>query len=921
MSTALITSFVGRKTELALLETALASAVAGSPQVILVGGEAGIGKTRLITEFSNRVEDQARVLTGRCYELSAGGLPYGPAIEMLRMLVRNLDQAERQELLAPVEAELGRLLPTGERLSWPGDDVAGSVQAQFLELVLRCIGRIGRRWPIVLVVDDLHWADQSTLDLLVFLVHNLDSERVLVVGTYRSEELYGRPLHTVLPLLERSPLARLIELAGFGREELVAQLHGILGAAPSEQLTEQIFARSEGNAFFTEELLTAGMGTSGAQLPRRLRDVILRRFEDLSDDAQEVLRLIAVAGRKVSHRIVAVASEQQTHVLRQALREAVALQFVVADGDDRTYSFRHELAREAVYGAMLPGERFYFHGALARTLSENAQWGGPEAITTAAELAHHWEAADEPAEALAASVAAGRLAAKIRAFAEAHRQLERAVALWPRVPDAATRAGMTREQLLEQAADCAVWSGHVDRALALVREALARVDPARQPVQAGVFQERLGHYLWRGGDNEGALAALEEATALFASEGASVERARVQAEHAKLLMIYGRYSEARTLAEATIAMARAIGARRVEGHAQNTLGPCLMMLGAADAGITALVEARTIAEEVENFEDIIRAYSNLAWALENAGRLQEAADELLAGLAMARALDLDLSAGAVLLINAINLLFMTGRWSEEEDLLRRAARLDASARFGPYVALSQAELALARDQVDVAETHLARARLAAGRLLEPQFLAPLHTSLAEVAIRRGDPELASATVDEGLGRLAGSEDEQLEVWLCAMGIRAAADDAEAAGRAGAVARLDAARSRGAVLLGHARQGVQRLADRGAVLPEATAMLAVCEAEGTRLEGRSDARRWAAAARAWDQLGEPYRAADARWRQAQALLLRGLAAKAAAVLRPAHGVAVRLGAERLRRDLELLASEHGIPMAPLDGEGR
>jgi predicted ATPase len=920
MSVALHTSFVGRKTELTLLDTAFASAVAGSPQVLFIGGEAGVGKTRLVAEFATRVEDDARVLTGHCYELSAGGLPYGPAIEMLRRLARSLDPSARRELLEPAEAELGRVVPTGEsNQGWPSDNTARSVQAQFFELVLRFVGRIARRWPLVLVAEDLHWADRSTLDLLMFLVYNLDRERVLVVGTYRSEELHGHFLRTVLLQSERSPRARRIELAGFGQEELMAQLHGLLGNAPPARLAAEILARSEGNAFFAEELLTAAAGTSGTQLPHRLRDVILRRFEGLSEDAQDVLRVVATAGRRVGYRIVAAASDQERQALRRALREAVAQQFLVVE-DGRTYRFRHELAREAVYNALLPDERGLFHAALARALTEDASHDGGEAITIAAELAHHWHAADEPAMALAASVAAGRQAARMHAFAEAHRQLERALVLWPRVPSADARAGITREQLLEQAADNALWAGDVDRALALARKALAGIDPARTPDLAGVFQERLGHYLWRWGDNKGSLAALEEATRLFASEGASAERARVQAEHAKLLMISGRYGEARALAEKAVAMARAIGARRVEGHAMNTLGPCLTMLGDPDAGLASLLEARSIAAEVENIEDIIRAYSNLAWTLELVGRLEEAVNEMLAGLAVARALDLDLTMGATLLINAINQLFLIGRWTEEDDLLRRAVRLEGSVRYGSYVSLFQGELALARGRVEEAAAHLETARQAASRL-EPQFIGPLYALVAEVASYRGDLELAGKTVREGLDLLVGSDDEPPALRLCAMGVRAAADAAEVARRDRDLSGLDEARATGGHLLGQARERTGRLLDPGTTLPEATAMLAVCEAEWTRLEGRAEPQAWAAAAGSWERLLEPYRACYARWRQAQAMLAQEVSAEGVAVLRQAHRVAVRLGAERLRQDLVTLAGRHDIPLPPSDSPGR
>lgn len=919
MSTDLGARFVGRRAELALLETALAAAVDGSPQTVFVGGEAGIGKTRLVGEFAARVEDDARVLTGQCFELSAGGLLYGPAVEILRKLAQSLDPVERRELLGPAELELKRMAPTGGGAGgWPSSDAAGAAQAQFFELVLRVVGRTSRLFPLVMIVEDLHWADRSILDLITFLVHNLQDERVLLVCTYRSDELHGRRLlRTVLTDLERGAPTRQIELASFGREELAQQLRGILGAEPAAQMVERVFARSAGNPFFAEELLAAGIESEEGGLPRRLRDIIVRRFDALSEDAQDVLRVVAAAGQ-ISHHVLATASELPPRAQRQALREAVAQRFLVLD-EQGIYSFRHELAREAIYADLLPGERALFHAAIARALQQVTELDGDQARQVAAQLAHHWHAADEPANALAASVDAARLAAGVYAFTEAHRQLERALELWPRAPDAAAHAGMSHDQLLEKVADTALLAGDVERALILIREVLAEIDSEREPARAGVFQERLGYYLWRWGDNDGSMVALTEADRLLASQGASPERARVLAAHAWQLMIYGRYSEAHTLAEQTVAMARAVGARREEGRALNIIGVSISMLGDPDAGIAALVQARSIAAEIEEFEDVLRGYSNLAWVLENVGRTEEAADEMLAGLAVAHQRELEVTIGAGLLVNAANQLFLLGRWQEGEDLLRRGHRLEASPRWGPFLTLYRAELALALGRFDQAEADLEATRRTSAHLLEPQFRGPLHASLAELAIYRGDHRAAIAVVQEGLDLLADSEDEQLSLRLCAIGIQAAADMAENARRAEATAKVEAARSAGATMLETAGRLAGELARRAGLLPEAEAMLEVCQAEMARLEGRAGLEHWERAISAWEQLRRPYPAIYARWRHAQAMLTHGDTVAAAQILGRARTDAVRLGAEPLRRRIEFLAARNGIELPPPDDE--
>jgi tetratricopeptide (TPR) repeat protein len=920
MSTRLGARFVGRRAELALLETALAAAVAGSPQTVFIGGEAGIGKTRLVNEFAERVQDDARVLTGQCYELSAGGLLYGPAVEMLRKLAQSLDPAVRDELLGPAELELKRMAPTaGGSGGWPSSDAAGAAQAQFFELVLRVVDRTSRLFPLAMIVEDLHWADRSILDLLTFLAHNLQDERILLVCTYRSDELHGRRLlRTVLTDLERNAPTRQIELASFGREELAEQLRGILGAEPATQMVERVFARSAGNPFFAEELLAAGIESGEGGLPRRLRDIIVRRFDALSEDAQDVLRVVAAAGQ-ISHHVLATASELAPRAQRQALREAVAQRFLLGD-EQGVYSFRHELAREAIYADLLPGERVHFHAAIARALQQVTELDGDQARLVAAQLAHHWHAADEPANALAASIEAARLAAGVYAFTEAHHRLERALELWPRVPDAAAHAGMSHDQLLEQVADTALLAGDVERSLILIRDALAELDPEREPVRAGIFQERLGHYLWRWGDNDGSMVALTEANRLLASQGASPERARVLAAHAWQLMIYGRYSEARTLAEQALAMARAVGARREEGRALNIAGVAMSMRGDPDAGIAALVQARDIATEIEDFEDVLRAYSNLALALENAGRTEEAADEVLAGLAVARQRELDVTTGAGLLINAAEHLFLLGRWQEEEDLLRRGHRLEAAPRWGPFLTLQRAELALALGRFDQAEADLEATRRTSAHLLEPQFRGPLHAAMAELAISRGDHRAAVAVVQEGLDLLADSEDEPRALRLCALGIQAAADTAENARRAEATAKEEAARSAGATILETARRLAGKLVERAVLLPDAAAMLEVCEAEMTRLEGRARLDHWERAIATWERLRRPYLATYARWRQAQAMLTHGDAVAAAQVLGRARTDAVRLGAEPLRRRIEFLAARNGMELPPPDDEG-
>src|SRR4051794_1121921 len=306
-----------------------------------------MGKTRLVDELAHRVRERdGRVLAGECVELGESELPYAPIVDALRPLVRRGDEA--LDAIGPLRGELAHLLPElGAPSALPPSTTPATPQARLFEALLALLDRLSRDEPVLLIIEDIHWADRSTRDFLVFLSHALCRERVLVVATYRSDELHRRhPLRPALTELERSERALRFDLAPFTREELAAQLDGILGDAPGDRtaLVDRLLARSEGNPLFVEELLAAGRGGRG-ELPPTLRDALMLRVEALSDDAQELLRVVA-AGQRIDHDVLADASGLEGRLLRDALREAVAEQ-ILAPGDDGRYAFRHALLREA----------------------------------------------------------------------------------------------------------------------------------------------------------------------------------------------------------------------------------------------------------------------------------------------------------------------------------------------------------------------------------------------------------------------------------------------------------------------------------------------------------------------------------------------------------------------------------------------
>ncbi|HEX3201219.1 MAG TPA: AAA family ATPase, partial [Actinomycetes bacterium] len=345
--TATLTSptFVGRTEELARLAAAADQAAAGTPTAVLVGGEAGVGKTRLVGELvASARQAGATVLVGGCVELGGEGVPFAPLIEALRPFLRDLDEPELAQLVpGRTRVELARLLPELDPSGRPGTGPAGSGlgvggfglgsdQGRLFELLLVLLERLGAERPAVLVVEDLHWADRSTRDLLAFLHRNLRHGRLLLVMTYRSDELHRRhPLRPFLAELDRGRRVERLELDRFGRDEVAAQLAGIQGAPAPAQLTERIHARSDGNAFFVEELAATAAAGADGELPPSLRDTLLARIELLAEPTQQVLGIVAVAAAAVADPLLAEVAGLPDADLLAGLREAVSAHVLLVD--------------------------------------------------------------------------------------------------------------------------------------------------------------------------------------------------------------------------------------------------------------------------------------------------------------------------------------------------------------------------------------------------------------------------------------------------------------------------------------------------------------------------------------------------------------------------------------------------------------
>jgi len=363
--------FIGRSEELDRLHAVREAAVAGPVGTVLVGGEAGVGKTRLLNEFGARAAaDGMRVLVGGCVDLGDGARPYDPFVAALRPWLMSLPAKDVDRIVGPARSAVQQLIPDlefGGRGEPDGGSSTSGTQSTLYLQVLGLIERIAADAATVIALEDLHWSDRSTRDLLRFLVRNLTGGRVMLLGTYRTDELNERhPFRTLLAELERTGQVVRFELAPFTRSEVHDQLAGILGMPPAHPLVARLHERGGGNPFFTEEL--ARVAERGEQrIGLTLRDMLLSRVGGLSSAARDVLRVVAVAGRSATHDVLASVTGMGALEVAAALREAIDRHLLVP-GDNEVMQFRHGLQREAVFDELLPGERVALHAAVAAAI-------------------------------------------------------------------------------------------------------------------------------------------------------------------------------------------------------------------------------------------------------------------------------------------------------------------------------------------------------------------------------------------------------------------------------------------------------------------------------------------------------------------------------------------------------------------------
>jgi DNA-binding CsgD family transcriptional regulator len=906
-------TLVGRSAELARLRALLDDAASGAVAA-LIGGDAGVGKSRLVTEVTSIAAGQGfTVLCGQCAEIG-DSVPYLPFADAIRTASAEVEAAVKAR---PV---LARLLPDGGPGGDPETDRAGLTRQQMFGTVLGLLAELSAKGPVLLVLEDLHWADASTRDLLTFLLRMLHGERVAIIGTYRTDDLYRRhPLRPVVADLLRLPTVASVQLGPLSPSALTELLFAISDAPGrlSAATVNQIVASAEGNAYYAEELLaalsdTADDSKNGPGLPSGLAALLMSRVERVSDAAQRVLRAASVAGRRSGDDLVRAASGLPDAAYDEAVREAVANQLLVPDGADG-YAFRHALLREAVYSDLLPGERTRLHGQLAALLSD--------VPGAAAELAHHSLASHDVPGAFAASIRAGDEARRLGAPTEAHRHYDQALSLWDRVDDAAAIAGMSRGRLALRSAATSFAAGDVPRAVHLlrrIRQALAEPQAAvtagdDDPELRSQIGERLAYFLLESEIVDAPAEALRVAAETVRQTPADPPtwyQARAMSTYALALLVSGDDGAAGEWAERARAAADS-DARWVAAEALTTLGSLSSREGDTDEASRMFAAALEQAEGTMMFQVELRATYLLAEQHQSRGELAEAARIAQQGEHRADKEGLGLAPyGMDLRHLHFQARFLLGEWDHAQRL---ADGFPVRVTSLPEAVLSGMALF-----IDVARGNPAAEERRTW--LEPfwadGFVGYLVRGLlAERALWRGDTDLALSHAEAAIYADKWRLHKPSVLRPVAIALAARADRAVAARAAGNADAEAAELASAKELMDIARQGARNPSHPKALLgPEGRGWLARAEAEYRRASGRNAPEAWEAMLSAFGPC-YVYETARGQWRLAEALIEAGRTEEAVPVWRAATATATRLGAAPLGAALEILARRARLDPGP------
>ena len=880
-------ALVGRDDDLAALSTSLEAAFAGLPSLTLIGGEAGIGKSRLVEELLTRARGRgALVAVGRCSAAGPAALPYSPFMEVVERLVQALDE----HAVAPSAQVLRSVAPLLRDGAATATDPFGSDLAlpRMYAGVAETIALTSAIRPLLLVIEDAHWADRASLGMLDFVARRLQGRAVMLVVTFRTgDRMSVSNAGAVLSELLRLPDAVEIALAPL-KDDAIDALLAELPSRPDASTRHRICDLCDGNPFFALHL--AAQNGRGRGVSPALREALLAPSDELDADAREVLLLLAVLGRETETGLVGTSLDWPDARVLRALRALFDHGLLATEG--RRLGLRHALLREAVLEDALPSERILAHYRAANGLLAEGAAAEPE---RAGELSVHLLESGRNADAVRFALAGARHAAAVWAFEDAGRLYGTVLRLWPFVVgaglDGAAEEDIEIADILIEAAGTHRWSGAHAQSLDLLAKADALPD-LTTPRRARIARTR-GHVLWAMGEADGSLAAFTEAARLLEDPGESpVLGAGVLAALALGQMFTGRAAAAEGTARRAIELADRAGAVAESLDATITLAVSIAQQGDAERSAAMLAQCLPRARELDELQLVVRCYGNLTFVLNSAGRYDEVDRVAREGEEVCHRYGPILSVASTVVNNHISALVYLGRWDEARELARQAFDEALPTGIAIELHLTLAEVAAVRGEPAEAERHLSYAPERGAR--DPYTESSVLIARCELLLWADDPAGALALVDAALPSLAGQDDAFPVLHACWHGSRAAADLARGArSRTAAAPRPD--------LLEAARAAAD-----GSTSPGVLAMLAMCEAETARAAGDQDPDGWLGVAGRFEQLRRPYLRAYALYRAAEGLARRRAVATAAAALRDARAVAERLGCAPLLAAADELA---------------
>ncbi|MCU7725101.1 AAA family ATPase [Actinoplanes sp. KI2] len=847
---------VGRTDTLAEIQSDLRNVGPGGTAAVFLTGESGVGKSRLLRETARALGDAGySVLSGTCLDIGDAS-PLHPVLQALRQYQPDLQQ-------------------------W--DQTAGA--DALLDRVSRDLRAVAGEKDLLLVLDDLQWADRSTRQLLLYLLAGLGGIRLSVLAAVRAEALHGaHPLRRVLAELRRLRSVKVVDLTPLDRDQTSELVSAIAGTGIEPEDADRVYKRSGGNPFVVEEL-ARDLRDGRVELSDTLREIFLSRVDELPVNAHAVVHAIAAGVEPVGHAVLSRVTRLAEDELIEAIRAAVAHRFVASSTDG--YRLRHRLVAEVLEAEVLPAEAASLHRRYAEAMEASGE-------VDHARLAHHWQKAGEPARALPSVVAAARSAEKLYGFTEAHRY-------WSLALDLTTDDAPERTELVAHAAESAHHCGEHQRAL----DRLAEL--AKQPDAPGECDLHLRRARYLAAAGRSATAEVEYELALRSPDCTPQQRVSAAANLAELLLHLGRYADANARATEALDQAAGNGSTRDLVRASAALGFSSAFREDPDAGLAVIRHAVEIAERSGHPDDLGVAYLHLAELL--TGPLNSPEEGVLVARRGAERLAA-LGAGRTyqtrLLAIAGNGLFRVGQWAEADAVLEAAMRHRPSGADAVELLLARCRLWVGFGDVDAAQRDLdAVATLLAGG--GARHVLPMLTLRAGLAMWQGRHAQARAAVQRGLTETR-SDDLVLLGVLAWHGLRAEAE-ARAAGEPvdpGAIRRLKTVVDRMSEGVGNAATPVRAVID---------GYIDLCHAEISRVEERHDPVPWQRAATAWDRRNQPYPAAYARLRRAEAALTRKYRKPAAVLaLREAYATATAMGARPFAAEIVSTAHRFRVALA-------